>query len=83
MVRKHFSGRDIVKVLTSHNYTIVGREGSHVRLRWEPPAGHETDARVVTVPVGHEIGGDTLRNIADQSGADDFEQWCQWIDRNQ
>jgi hypothetical protein len=27
-----------------------------------------------------EISGDTLRNIADQCGADDFQQWCDWID---
>lgn len=82
MVRRSFSGRDIVKALTRNNYTIVGREGSHVRLRWEPPAGHDTDARVATVPVGHEVGGDTLRSIADQCGAEDFDAFCGWIDRN-
>lgn len=82
MVRRHFPGRDIVKVLTSHGYRLVGREGSHVRLRWEPPAQHDAEVRLVTVPVGHEVGGDTLRNIADQCGADDFDAFCAWIDRN-
>ena len=82
MVRRHFPGRDIVKVLTSHGYSLVGRSGSHVRLRWEPPAEHDSEVRLVTVPVGHEVGGDTLRNIAEQCGATDFDAFCEWIDRN-
>jgi len=30
--------------------------------------------------MGTEISGDTLRNIANQRGADDFQRWCDWID---
>jgi hypothetical protein len=30
--------------------------------------------------MGNEISGDTLRNIATQCGADDFQRWCDWID---
>ncbi|QKY20245.1 type II toxin-antitoxin system HicA family toxin [Halolamina sp. CBA1230] len=82
MVRRNFPSRDIVKVLTDHNYSLVGREGSHVRLCWDPPEGHSTEGRLVSVPVGHEVGGDTLRNIADQCGAEDFDAFCAWIDRN-
>lgn len=82
MVRRHFPGRDIVKVLSDHNYSLVGRKGSHVRLRWDPPDEHSTEVRLVTVPVGHEVGGDTLRNIADQCGAEDFDAFCDWIGRN-
>lgn len=28
------------------------------------------------------ISDGTLRNIAEQSGAEDFEAWCQWIEEN-
>jgi hypothetical protein len=34
------------------------------------------EIRNVTVPLGHEISGDTLRNIVNQCGADDFRVWC-------
>lgn len=82
MVRRHFPGRDIVKVLSNHNYTFVGREGSHVRMRWDLPSEHNSEVRLVSIPVGHEVGGNTLRNIADQCGAEDFEAFCRWINRN-
>lgn len=59
-------------------YTPVDRTGSHLKLRYVHP---ETDeVRNVTVPIGHEISGNTLRKIADQCGADDFHSWCEWID---
>ncbi|WP_081641534.1 type II toxin-antitoxin system HicA family toxin [Halarchaeum acidiphilum] len=82
MVRRHFPGRDIVKVLSKHNYTFVGREGSHVRMRWDPPGEHNSKVRLVSIPVGHEVGGNTLRNIADKCGAEDFDSFCRWINRN-
>jgi len=28
------------------------------------------------------IDTDTLRSIAEQSGALEFEPWCEWIDRH-
>ncbi|MCD2201051.1 type II toxin-antitoxin system HicA family toxin [Halobacterium sp. KA-4] len=59
-------------------YQPVDRAGSHLKLRYVHP---ETDEiRNVTVPMGKEISGDTLRNIASQCGADDFQAWCNWID---
>jgi hypothetical protein len=30
--------------------------------------------------MGQEISGDTLRNIAEKCGADEFRRWCDWID---
>jgi predicted RNA binding protein YcfA (HicA-like mRNA interferase family) len=78
VVRQRFTGREIVSVLTSMNYTPVDRTGSHLKLRYVHPETGET--RNVTVPLGHEISGDTLRNIADQCGAEDFHSWCEWID---
>ena len=62
------------------DYMPVDRAGSHLKLRYVHPETGET--RNVTVPLGHEISGDTLRNIADQCGADDFHAWCEWIDEH-
>ena len=80
MVSRDFSGRDVVKALTKNRFVIVDRTGSHVKLRYEHPT-NDDDVRVVSVPQHDRIRVGTLRNIAAQSGAEDFEQWCQWIDR--
>lgn len=54
------------------------RIGSHVNRRYVHP---ETDEiRNVTIPMGGEVGRDTLRNIAYQCGANDFVSWCDWSD---
>jgi predicted RNA binding protein YcfA (HicA-like mRNA interferase family) len=82
MVRTSFSGREIVKVLRRHGFRPVDRTGSHLKLRYEHP---ETDeVRVVTVPMvsADDIPTGTLRSIAKQSGADDFREWCRWIEAN-
>jgi len=78
MVRTTFTGREVASVLTSHGYRPVGRTGSHLKLRWESPDTDEV--RVVTVPMHGEIPAGTLRSIAEQCGADDFHEWCRWID---
>ena len=80
MVRKTFSGREIAKVLRSFGYVPVTREGSHVRLRYEHPGTGKV--RNVDVPQHREVHIGTLRSIADQCGADDFEAWCEWIDEH-
>lgn len=36
--------------------------------------------RNVTVPMGGEIPIGTLRKIANQCGANGFDNWCEWID---
>ncbi|WP_435116020.1 type II toxin-antitoxin system HicA family toxin [Halolamina sp. C58] len=82
MGRRNFSGREIVRALTKNGYRGVGRSGSHVQLRWEPPPDHETDARTVTVPMHDEVSTGVLRSIAEQAGANDFDEFCRWIDRN-
>lgn len=75
-----FSGRDVIIVLRNHGFKSVRRTGSHVRLRYEGP---ETDeVRLVTVPLHDRIRVGTLRNIAEQCGANDFDAWCRWIDAN-
>ena len=75
-----FSGRDVVRVLSRHRFTIEDRTGSHVKLRFE---NADTDeVRIVTVPMHDRVRLGTLRSIAEQSGAEDFDSWCRWIDRN-
>lgn len=82
MVRTSFSGREIAKVLADHGFVPVDRTGSHLKLRWESPNTHEV--RVVSVPMKDADGipRGTLESIAEQSGAENFENWCQWIERN-
>lgn len=77
-----FSGREIVTVRRNNGFKPVDRAGSHVKLRYEHP---ETGSvRVVTVPMkqNDQISQDTYRSIADQCGVNDFDAWCEWIDRN-
>jgi predicted RNA binding protein YcfA (HicA-like mRNA interferase family) len=78
MVRTTFSGREIIAVLRSFGYAPVSRSGSHVRLRYEHPETGEV--RNVDVPMHTEVRIGTLRSIADQCGAEDFHEWCRWID---
>jgi len=80
MVRTTFSGREIIGVLRSFGYIPVSRHGSHVRLRYENPDTGEV--RLVDVPMHDEVKIGTVRSIADQCGAEDFEAWCRWIDEH-
>lgn len=81
MVTRAFSGRDVVKALTKHRYGIVDRTGSHVKLRYEHP-DPTVGPRIVAVPLHDRIKIGTLRSIADQCGAVDFERWCRCLDEN-
>ena len=80
MVTRDFSGRDIVKVLSGNGFKPVDRTGSHVKLRYENADTGEV--RIVTVPMHDRIRTGTLRNIGEQAGMNDFEEFCAWIDRN-
>ena len=83
MVRTSFSGREIAEVLQKHGFRRAGRAGSHLKLRYEHPDTDEV--RIVTVPMvsADEIPTGTLQSIANQCGANDFHEWCRWIDENQ
>ena len=82
MVRTSFSGREIANVLTKFGYVPVDRTGSHLKLRWENEDTGEV--RIVSVPMASadEIPTGTLHSIADQCGANDFHEWCRWIDEH-
>lgn len=80
MVRRRFTGEDVASVLIANGYLPQSRTGSHLTLRYEHPDTGEV--RTVTVAMSGEIRTGTLRNIARQCGANDFEEFCAWIDRN-
>lgn len=40
------------------------------------------DVRNVTIPMQDRIPEGTLRTVADQCGANDFDAWCDWMDRH-
>jgi len=82
MVRTNFSGREIASVLIDHGFVRAGRVGSHLKLRYESPDTNEV--RIVTIPMksADAIPTGTLQSIAEQSGANDFQAWCRWINQN-
>ena len=55
--------------------------GDHAQLYYEHPT-NEDDRRRVTVPLHEELRPGTLRGIADDAGANDFEAFYEWVDRN-
>jgi len=84
MVSRDFSGDDVVKVLINvGGFEWVRTNGNHMILKWHPPEEHEdTEIRTVSVPGHDRIDTGTLRNIADQAGANDFDSFCRWINQN-
>jgi predicted RNA binding protein YcfA (HicA-like mRNA interferase family) len=74
-----FSGRDVVKALSRNRFRLVDRTGSHAKLRYEHPT-NEDDIRVVSVPMHDRIDTGTLRSIANQAGAKEFDAFCEWLD---
>ena len=80
MPRRAFSGRQVAKVLLQWGFEPVGGRGSHRLFRYENPDTEEV--RTVTVPITHDrIKIGTLREIARQAGAMDFDAFCEELDR--
>lgn len=83
MVTRDFSGEDVYKVLVNvGGFEHIRTTGDHLILRWDPPDDHDTDPRIVTVPLHDSVSIGTLRDIADSAGAAEFDAFCVWIDRN-
>ena len=80
-VRTTFTGQEVAKVLIKAGYMPTNRTGSHLTVG-KPVEGE--GYRRVTVPIhpGETIPVGTLRDIADDAGANDFEEFCRWIDNN-
>jgi predicted RNA binding protein YcfA (HicA-like mRNA interferase family) len=80
MVRRQFSGVDICKVLINKwGFVPVGDKGDHRVLRYENSDTGEI--RTVTVPMHAPIKIGTLRDIAEQAGANDFDTFCREVDK--
>jgi len=58
------SGKQIIKILLTHGFEIVGRKGSHVRLKRK----EGNKSFIVIVPDHKEIPPGTLKSIIRQSG---------------
>ncbi|MFB6352904.1 MAG: type II toxin-antitoxin system HicA family toxin [Halobacteriales archaeon] len=83
MVTRDFSGEDIYEVLVNMgNFRPVRTKGDHTMLRWAPPDHHDTEPRQVSVPLHDRLRIGTLREIARDAGAKDFDAFCRWIDHN-
>jgi predicted RNA binding protein YcfA (HicA-like mRNA interferase family) len=83
MVTRDFSGYEIAKVLVNNgNFQWVRTPGDHAILKWEHPDGPDIEKRTVTVPLHDRVRVGTLRGIAEDAGAKDFEAFCMWVDRN-
>jgi len=80
MVSRDFSGEEIVNVLRKFGYRHDRTRGDHAILKYTHPETGEK--RTVTVPLHDRIRIGTLQSIADQCGANDFQEWCQWIDEH-
>jgi predicted RNA binding protein YcfA (HicA-like mRNA interferase family) len=57
------SGRRVIKALTRAGFSVVGRKGSHVRLKRVTDRAH-----VVIVPDHKELARGTLLSVIRQSG---------------
>jgi predicted RNA binding protein YcfA (HicA-like mRNA interferase family) len=76
--RRTYSGKEIVKALDKWGYRRVDQSGSHVKLRYIHPDTGER--RTVIVPMHDEIATGTLRAIADQCEAKDFQKFLDAIE---
>jgi predicted RNA binding protein YcfA (HicA-like mRNA interferase family) len=82
MGRRTFSGREVVTVLVNvGGFEWRRTTGDHAQLYYEHPT-NEDDRRHVTVPLHDELRIGTLRGIAEDAGAHNFDDFCAWLDRN-
>lgn len=79
VTRGTYSGRDIINALEKWKFKRVDQTGSHVKLRYVHPETGEK--RTVMVPLHDELATGTLRSIAEQAGADDFQEFLDEMDK--
>jgi hypothetical protein len=52
-------------------------------LKWEPPDNHtESEPRTVSIPNADSLPRGTLDSISKDAGANDLEEFCEWIESN-
>ena len=79
MARGTYSGEEIIKALRNWGFRRVGQTGDHVKLRYKDP--NTGEIRNVTVPLHDELATGTLRSIAEQAGANDFQEFLDEMDK--
>ncbi|WP_097010205.1 type II toxin-antitoxin system HicA family toxin [Natronoarchaeum philippinense] len=79
MTRRTYSGREIIKALGNWGYKRVRQRGDHVILKYQDP--NTGEIRTVTVPLHDELSIGTLKSIAEQAGAQDFQRFLDEMDR--
>jgi len=57
------SGREVIRILTKIGFEIVGRKGSHIRLKRR----RNKELLIVVVPLHRELARGTLRSILRQA----------------
>jgi len=76
--RGTYSGEDVIKALQKWRFTRVDQTGSHVKLRYIHPEGEK---RTVIVPLHNELDMGTLKSIAEQPGANDYQVFLDELER--
>ena len=77
--RGTYSGQDIIKALGNWRFKKVDQTGDHVKLRYiDPNTGKKL---TVIVPLHDELDTGTLKSIAEQAGADDFQKFLDEMDK--
>jgi len=77
--RGTYSGRDIIRALGNWGFKRVDQTGDHVKLRYVDP--NTGEKRTVIVPLHDELATGTLKSIAEQAGADDFQKFLDEMDK--
>jgi predicted RNA binding protein YcfA (HicA-like mRNA interferase family) len=65
--------------LQKWGYKRIDQTGSHVKLRYIDP--NTAEKRTVMVPLHDELATGTLRSIADQAGAKDFQKFLDEMEK--
>jgi predicted RNA binding protein YcfA (HicA-like mRNA interferase family) len=76
--RGTYSGEDVIKALQKWRFKQVDQTGSHVKLRYIHPEGEK---RTVIVPLHDELDTGTLKSIADQAGANEFQAFLDELEK--
>lgn len=79
---RQFTHQEVMKVLYSagFRYANPNSGGSHVVMTKQDHDGNSYN--VTLIANGGTIAPSTLRSIANQAGAEDFDEFCRWIDEN-
>jgi predicted RNA binding protein YcfA (HicA-like mRNA interferase family) len=76
--RGTYSGKDVIKALQKWRFKRVDQTGSHVKLRYVHPEGEK---RTVIVPLHDELDTGTLKSIAEQAGANEFQAFLDELEK--